>query len=49
MRSRRSGCATGGAIGPGRRADLVVTPTLEAFRAALVFSGGALVGRRAWR
>jgi adenine deaminase len=34
-----------GAIGPGRRADLVVTPTLEAFRAALVFSGGALVAQ----
>jgi adenine deaminase len=32
-----------GAIGPGRRADLVVTPTLEDFRAVKVFSGGRLV------
>lgn len=31
-----------GAIGPGRRADLVVTPSLEAFRAAKVFAGGKL-------
>lgn len=32
-----------GAIAPGRRADLVVTPSLEGFTAARVFSGGALV------
>jgi adenine deaminase len=32
-----------GAIAPGRRADLVVTPSLEAFQAAKVFAGGALV------
>ena len=34
-----------GALAPGRRADLVVTPTLEAFEAALVFCGGQLVAR----
>lgn len=34
-----------GAIAPGRRADLVVTPSLEDFRAALVFAGGQLVAR----
>ena len=34
-----------GAIAPGRRADLVVTPTLEDFRAALVFAGGQLAAR----
>jgi adenine deaminase len=32
-----------GAIGPGRRADLVVTPSLENFRAAQVYVGGRLV------
>ena len=32
-----------GAIAPGRRADLIVTASLEAFRAELVFSGGRLV------
>ncbi len=32
-----------GAIAPGRRADLVVTPSLEAFQAAKVFAGGTLV------
>lgn len=32
-----------GAIAPGRRADLVVTPSLEAFAATRVFSGGVLV------
>ncbi len=34
-----------GALAPGRRADLVVTPSLERFEAALVFSGGQLVAR----
>lgn len=34
-----------GAIAPGRRADLVITPSLEDFRAALVFTGGRLVAR----
>ncbi|MBN1486974.1 MAG: adenine deaminase [Anaerolineae bacterium] len=32
-----------GAIGPGRRADIVITPTLDDFYAAQVFSGGQLV------
>jgi len=32
-----------GAIGPGRRADLVVTPSLTDFRAVKVFAGGKLV------
>ncbi len=32
-----------GAIAPGRRADLVVTPSLEAFQAMKVFAGGVLV------
>ena len=32
-----------GAIGPGRRADLVVTPSLTDFRAVNVFAGGKLV------
>ncbi len=32
-----------GAIGPGRRADLVVTPSLEDFCAVQVFAGGKLV------
>ncbi len=32
-----------GAIAPGRRADLVVTPSLEAFQAMKVFAGGILV------
>ncbi|HQE91607.1 MAG TPA: adenine deaminase [Anaerolineae bacterium] len=32
-----------GAIGPGRRADLVVTPSLEDFHATKVFAGGKLV------
>ncbi|MBN2389705.1 MAG: adenine deaminase [Anaerolineae bacterium] len=32
-----------GAIGPGRRADLVVTPSLSDFRAVKVFAGGKLV------
>ena len=32
-----------GAIGPGRRADLVVTPSLTDFRAAQVFAAGKLV------
>jgi adenine deaminase len=32
-----------GAIGPGRRADLVVTPSLTDFRAVKVFAGGTLV------
>jgi adenine deaminase len=35
-----------GAIAPGRRADLVITPSLEEFRAEMVFSGGELVGQR---
>lgn len=34
-----------GAIAPGRRADLVVTPSLEDFRAVQVFSGGRLAAR----
>jgi len=34
-----------GAISPGRRADLVVTPTLSDFRAAQVYYGGQLVAR----
>ncbi len=34
-----------GAIAPGRRADLVVTPSLENFRAEIVFSGGRIVAR----
>ncbi len=34
-----------GAIAPGRRADLVVTPSLQKFCAAMVFSGGQLVAR----
>ncbi|MFP4343752.1 MAG: adenine deaminase [Anaerolineales bacterium] len=34
-----------GAVAPGRRADLVVTPSLEAFEAALVISGGEVVAR----
>ncbi len=32
-----------GAIGPGRRADLVVTPSLKDFRAVKVFAAGKLV------
>ena len=32
-----------GAIGPGRRADLVIAPDLESFQAEAVYSGGALV------
>jgi adenine deaminase len=32
-----------GAIAPGRRADLVVTPSLETFQATKVFAGGVLV------
>ncbi len=32
-----------GAIAPGRRADLVVTPSLEDFHAVKVFAGGKLV------
>lgn len=32
-----------GAIGPGRRADLVVTPSLKDFHAVKVFAGGKLV------
>ncbi|MGC9397580.1 MAG: adenine deaminase [Anaerolineae bacterium] len=32
-----------GAIAPGRRADLVITASLEEFRAEMVFSGGRLV------
>ena len=32
-----------GAIAPGRRADLVATPSLEAFRAEWVMSGGRVV------
>ena len=32
-----------GAIGPGRRADLVITPDLEGFQAEAVYSGGACV------
>ncbi len=32
-----------GAIAPGRRADLVVTPSLEDFRARLVIAGGEVV------
>ncbi len=35
-----------GAVAPGRRADLVVTPSLEAFEAALVISGGEVVARK---
>lgn len=34
-----------GAIAPGRRADLVITPSLEDFRAAAVFAGGKLAAR----
>lgn len=34
-----------GAIGPGRRADLVVFSDLNDFRAEMVFSGGVLVAR----
>ncbi|MEA3308847.1 MAG: adenine deaminase [Chloroflexota bacterium] len=34
-----------GALAPGRRADLVVTSSLEEFQAELVFSGGQLVAR----
>ena len=34
-----------GAIAAGRRADLVVTPCLEDFRASQVFAGGRLVAR----
>ena len=34
-----------GAIAPGRRADLVVTPSLEAFSAEIVLSGGRVVAR----
>jgi adenine deaminase len=34
-----------GAIAPGRRADLVVTASLESFRAEIVFSGGRIVAR----
>ncbi len=34
-----------GAIAPGRRADLVITPSLEEFRAERVFSGGRLVAQ----
>ncbi len=34
-----------GAVAPGRRADLVVTPALETFEAALVFTGGQLVAQ----
>ncbi len=34
-----------GAIAPGRRADLVVTPSLTDFRAAQVFVGGKLVAQ----
>ncbi len=32
-----------GAIGPGRRADMVITPSLEKFKATRVFVGGKLV------
>jgi adenine deaminase len=38
-----------GAIAPGRRADLVVTPSLTDFRAAQVFVGGKLVAQAARR
>ncbi len=34
-----------GAIAPGRRADLVIAPSLEDFRAAAVFAGGKLAAR----
>lgn len=34
-----------GAIAPGRRADLVITPSLEEFRAELVLAGGKVVAR----
>ena len=34
-----------GAIAPGRRADLVVTPSLDDFRAAQVFAGGKRVAQ----
>ncbi len=34
-----------GAIAPGRRADLVITPSLEHFQAAQVFAGGRLVAQ----
>ena len=40
-----------GAVAPGRRADLVVVPTLEELRAVMVFSGGKLVaegGKALW-
>jgi adenine deaminase len=39
------GLADRGAIAPGRRADLVVTPSLAAFRATQVVAGGRLVAR----
>lgn len=34
-----------GALAPGRRADLVITPSLEDFRAVAVFAGGKLAAR----
>ena len=40
-----------GAVAPGRRADLVVVPSLDELRAAMVFSGGQLVaagGKALW-
>ena len=40
-----------GAVAPGRRADLVVVPSLDELRAAMVFSGGKLVaegGKALW-
>lgn len=40
-----------GAVAPGRRADLVITPSLEELRAEEVFSGGKLVaagGKALW-
>ena len=35
-----------GAIAPGRRADLVITPSLDNFRAAQVFVGGRIVAQK---
>ncbi len=39
------GLADRGAIAPGRRADLVLAPDLDDFRAAAVYSAGRLVAR----
>jgi len=39
------GLAEHGAVAPGRRADLVLTPSLEEFRAEVVLGGGDVVAR----